>query len=74
MSTDLRLAHCKSCRAPIVWVTTESGKPMPLDFRSERRFVVHEDKAGKPVAVSTNTYVSHFATCPDAAKHRKEGN
>jgi hypothetical protein len=23
--------HCRSCRAPIVWATTEQGKAMPID-------------------------------------------
>lgn len=41
--------ECRSCRAPIFWILTPAGKPMPVD------------PDGK----------SHFATCPDASKHRK---
>lgn len=58
---------CRSCGAPIVWVVTESGKRMPLDAKPEKRFVVDVD--GK--AYVRDTYVSHFAHCPNAAQHRR---
>lgn len=62
--------QCKSCNAHVLWVVTENGKRMPLDFAPERRFVV---EAGvEPMkAKMRNTYVSHFATCPNAGRWRK---
>jgi hypothetical protein len=62
---------CKSCSADILWVTTESGKPMPLDFAPERRFVI--DSGVTPMkARQRNTYVSHFSTCKHADRWRKK--
>jgi hypothetical protein len=60
---------CKSCGAAIVWAQTESGRRMPLDAEPERRFVL----AGvePTIARSVPTYVSHFATCPQADEHRR---
>lgn len=59
---------CKSCGAHILWVTTSSGKKMPLDFEPERRFVIDAGEGMR--ATLRNTYVSHFATCPHASQHR----
>jgi hypothetical protein len=61
---------CKSCGAAILWVVTASGKRMPLDANAERRFVIEPEEP--PLALSRETYSSHFATCPNAAQHRKD--
>jgi hypothetical protein len=63
-------ATCRSCGAAIVWVLTEHNRRMPLDAKPEKRFVVEEHKEA-PLAIATDTYVSHFSTCPNAAQHRK---
>ena len=70
------MPNCKSCGAPIVWGRTSSGKRIPLDTKTEMRFYFWDDDAETGHTVSNRvrqvcTYVSHFATCPDAAKHRK---
>ncbi len=59
-------AACKSCGRPIQWATSEQGKAMPLDVPPERRVVITGG-----VARVVPTYLSHFATCPNAAQHRK---
>lgn len=52
---------CKSCKRPIVWLRTTSGKSMPADASS----------VGPDDAVFDRTkHISHFATCPNADKHR----
>ena len=61
---------CRSCGAEILWVETQNGKRMPLDFTPERRFVI--DPSNGMLAKLRNTYVSHFATCPNADQHRRE--
>jgi hypothetical protein len=62
--------QCKSCSAHVLWVVTESGARMPLDAEPERRFVV--DSGTNPMRARVrNTYVSHFATCPNAERWRK---
>lgn len=78
-------AVCRSCGAPVRWVETERGKPMPIDVdpvangnivvrlsdvrRGEVAVVI-----GPLEALSLTTearYVSHFATCPQAETWRR---
>lgn len=54
---------CRSCGARIQWVKTATGKSMPVNAETAgegERVYIH----GK--------HVSHFSTCPAAAKHRKK--
>lgn len=75
---------CKSCKATVIWVTTEDGKAMPVDAAPVRNGNIRlEGSAARPTAVYVQPlletpeheamphYVSHFATCPDAQVHRK---
>lgn len=69
---------CRSCGAPILWVHTAKGTRMPLDAEpvdggnvtlSNGVAFVH----GQPALLldePVETYVSHFATCPQAAEWR----
>ncbi len=60
---------CRSCQAPIVWVTSATTRrAMPLDAKPEKRVVVDEHHVGRVV----DAYTSHFATCEFAAQHRKK--
>ena len=62
---------CESCGAPMIWATTNlAGKAIPLDAEPERRFII-EKRGGKLVAHNVKTYTTHFATCPNADKHRR---
>jgi hypothetical protein len=70
---------CRSCGAPIVWALTSSSKRMPLDAdpRADGGFWLISGCAVAVGSAQTETeplrprYVSHFATCPNARKHRK---
>jgi len=62
-------AKCKSCDADIIWVRMNSGKPMPLDAKPEKRVV---QNIGSPVYRVADAYISHFVTCPNAAQHRRK--
>lgn len=62
-------AKCRSCGAPIVWTKTTNGKRMPLDAKPELRMVLDVTTG---VANVVDAYTSHFATCPDAADHRRK--
>jgi hypothetical protein len=75
---------CKSCGAAIIWATTQSGKLMPLDAAPDPKgnlAVQRYDKAIPATLVVPRsemtevlglpTHKSHFATCPNAAAHRK---
>lgn len=72
------MPKCRSCGKPVDWVTTESGKKMPLDEKPDPsgnivliHGIAHVLKKGEePLERPTRT--SHFATCPNAKTHRKE--
>ena len=56
------IKQCRSCQARIVWLKTAAGKSMPVDDAT-----VDE---GDEMFDHTK-HKSHFATCPNADKHRK---
>jgi hypothetical protein len=56
---------CSSCGARIVWFRTAAGKRMPVDESSTK-------PADAEHQLDLKRHVSHFATCPDAAKHRRK--
>lgn len=56
------ITKCKSCGAPIAWLRTEAGRSMPTDASS----VSATDETFDP-----KKHKSHFATCPNANKHRR---
>lgn len=72
---------CRSCKAPLIWATTEGGKLMPLDAEpSERGNVLLQGTQARVLdrelavayrAQGTPLYLSHFAECPDREKFRK---
>jgi hypothetical protein len=42
-------AECRSCRAPILWATTDAGKPMPVNPKpAENGNVLLRIEAGPP--------------------------
>jgi len=72
--------QCRSCGKEIIWVrTAATGALMPLDPdpAPDGNVVLVDGKAHvmsgelfDPV-LEGSRYKSHFATCPNAAKHRK---
>lgn len=77
---NLVYTECRSCKARIFWAKTTGGKQMPIDADSVQdgnlalvngevivvKGDLFEEQLPEP------RYKSHFATCPAAAKHRKE--
>ena len=62
---------CSSCGEPIMWASSfSSGKAMPLNIVPETKTIVI-DTGGGLVAHTVQVFTSHFATCPDADKHRR---
>lgn len=59
-------ANCRSCNAVIGWLKTKLGKSMPVDFAS-----IAKDDTTTTVYDPTR-HVSHYGTCPDAAKWSKK--
>lgn len=74
------MTRCKSCDAPIRWIKMAgSGKAMPLDDApSPQGTVAVEQGVGHVltglaiVEYAGPLFLSHFATCPDRTKWRKE--
>ena len=64
------VSTCRSCGAAIVWAKTTTGKSMPLDAEPvpDGNIVLHE---GVAYVTGTGDRKSHFATCPNAARHRR---
>lgn len=57
------ICHCKGCDASIIFMTTETGKFIPVDYKPGLEMVETFDP---------KTMVSHFATCVRAADFRKK--
>lgn len=74
-------ATCSSCGAAIEWATTENGKRMPVDAKPLTLPLPGVFRLrwtpGNPVPLAVSVkreegfYNSHFATCPNAASHRR---
>jgi hypothetical protein len=77
--------RCRSCKKPIIWAVTTKGRRMPLDPEpvENGNLILRHRMSGLPTALylthgadvelqpDEKRYVSHFATCPYAAQHRK---
>lgn len=71
-------AICRTCGAPILWAHTRHGMRLPVDpipVSGGNLELIMDQPAG-PVAVYVEAtdeirHVSHFATCPDATRHRR---
>lgn len=59
---ERRIVRCRSCRAKIIWFKTDADKNMPVDADT----VEAEDQE-----LDLSRHVSHFATCPNSAQHRR---
>ncbi len=64
------MSACKSCGAPIVWGKTFAGKSVPLD-PPEKRYIKLTDGVAFGRLRMVETWLSHFATCPNAGQHRR---
>ena len=82
------MSKCRSCGAPIIWITTKAGKAMPCD--AEPIFFDLADMSDKDtkafvkengvIAIGIENpegqevgHISHFATCPQADRWRTRG-
>lgn len=65
--------HCKSCKAPIEFVRTPKGARLPLDVASHPKANIVVDELGiaHVVGEGNGVRISHFVTCPNAARHRR---
>ena len=59
---ERRITRCKTCRARIIFLSTSSGKKMPVDADT----VEADDEE-----FDSSRHVSHFRTCKQADQHRR---
>ena len=68
------MSSCKSCHRQILWVVMAgTGKKMPLDpeVSAAGNIVVDDDGTARvDTGPGRAKHLSHFATCPNAARHR----
>ena len=66
-------ARCSGCGRVIMWTVTEKGKRSPVDPTPEKRVVIkpNPDDVTTPLSRVVSTFVSHWATCPEAERFRK---
>lgn len=57
---ERRVTRCRSCRARIIWLSTDAGKSMPCDADS----VEPDDEQ-----YEHGRHVSHFSTYPNSEQH-----
>ena len=65
------MALCKSCKAHIVYLKTNSDKHIPVNYDT----LTLDERANLQtlqVFFNPDHHISHFATCPDANKFRKK--
>jgi hypothetical protein len=79
----MAVALCRSCNASIVWARTrQKGKFIPLDAEPDAlgNLVIGPPWGADPPTVDVvkpgdnvarDRYTSHFATCKNAALHRR---
>lgn len=60
--------NCRSCGAMIVWFKTISGKNMPVNITEQ---ALEDAKEGEFYNPKNDEHIAHFATCPNADKHRR---
>lgn len=77
--------RCTSCHARVIWTWTDEATRMPVDdgpapngnvllMRYETRIVaavLSDKEARRRRAKGIPLYLSHFATCPNAERHRR---
>lgn len=74
--------QCRTCRAPIIWTTTDRGKDMPVDAEptASANLLVYREGNGpvrsRVVAAHlafgrTDLRLSHFVKCPQADRWRR---
>lgn len=77
--------RCRSCKAPVRWAITATGRLMPLNLEPDDNgewAIAKADRAGTPRVIyvpparredyAGSLYVPHWATCPYAEQHREK--
>jgi hypothetical protein len=74
----MKIDHCRSCGAPVIWTITDKGKRMPVDAEPNPDGLIELDELPtgvvrssyaqltQPRLIAPERYTSHFANCPQA--------
>lgn len=62
----MKTSPCKGCGKPILWAKTRDGKRIPLDPKPPVYMTSDPDSDFVLCERQRRSYVSHFATCPEA--------
>ena len=63
----MKIEHCRSCNAEIIWMKTSKGKTAPVNADS----VDEEDRRDPNTIFDPKKHMNHFATCPQSKQWRK---
>lgn len=58
-----RIQECQTCKAKILFMLTKNNKFIPINYKEE--FLNDSE-------FNIYKHITHFATCPNAAQHRKK--
>lgn len=62
---------CGTCKKEIVYTITRKGASMPTDLNSIPPDEVEKIKKGEKINFRFGEHISHFSTCSDPGKYRK---
>ncbi|WP_435070432.1 hypothetical protein [Amycolatopsis thermoflava] len=86
LDLSARHAVCRSCPATIVWAVSSNGENIPVDYNADPAKgnvllqldrgqlvagVLTGPKLAAARAAGAELRTAHFATCPNAASHRR---
>lgn len=66
------MSNCKSCGEEIKWLKTRAGKNIPVNIPDSIEEETKHDAVISAVEFNKDYMVAHFATCPQANKHRNK--
>lgn len=65
------MANCRSCDAEVIWIKLRPKmKSHPVNATPSKVIVLIPSGGTQTVGKTVDGYVSHFATCPQAAEWR----
>ena len=67
----MRVARCRSCDAPIVWLKTNRGKSLPMDADFMAQHYDLETDEASEFDFREHSDGVHFKSCPHADEHRR---
>ncbi len=65
------MSKCKSCGADIQWLKTRKGKNIPVNIPPFEDGESAHEAITTAIEFNPDYMIAHFATCPNANKHRK---